>query len=484
MDPRTARGVLWTVTSFGANRVVTVVTTIVLARLLVPSDFGLFALATLVVNFVSLFSGFGLGNALVLGKDLDDRARGTILTLLIALGVFFALALAAASPLLAEAMGQPRLDELLVAIAAVLSITGANWFYDSVLQKELAFRERFFCQLARTIAYAVVALVLAAAADAGVWALIAGFAAGHLANGVALLLLTPYRVRPAWDGVVARGAIKSGRGFVVQDSVDFAQQSVDYIVIGRVLGATSLGYYTLAFRQAEIPFYAIGEPVSRVLFPGFADMRHRGEDTRAAFLNAMRLLAFAAFPLGAVLSGAAAPFVETFFGDKWLPMIGALQVLGLWALGRPLEHATSWYLNAHEHAVAVGRVALVLLPLLVVAIYLAADLGGITTVAWVMVGHVVASGAAMMVLAHRRTHVPLGRQLAVLLGPAVGAAAAWAASRGVTEATESMAPLFSLALASLAGLAAYTAGVGVAAPSLIGEATGRFRGALRRGDDA
>ena len=475
MDPRTARGVLWTVTSFGANRVVTVATTIILARLLVPADFGLFALATLAVNFVSLFSGFGLGNALVLGKKLDARAQGTILTLLIGLGVAFAALLAAASPLIAEAMGQSRLDELLLAIAAILSITGANWFYDSVLQRELAFRERFLCQLARTIAYAATALSLAAAADAGVWALIAGFAAGHLANGAALLVLTPYRVRPAWDRTQAREAVRAGRGFVVQDSVDFAQQSVDYVVIGRLLGATQLGYYTMAFRQAELPFYAIGDPVARVLFPGFADMRRRGQDTRGAYLAALRLLALAAFPLGALLSGAAAPFVETFFGDKWLPMIGVLQVLGLWGLARPLEHAISWYLNAHELAGRVGRVALVLLPLLVLAIYLAAELGGIVTVAWVMVGHAVVSASVLMTLVRRHAGVPLGSQLRAMAGPAAAAAAAWATARGVAEVTESLAPLLSLAAAGLAGLAAYVAAAQIAAPGLIAEAVGRAR---------
>ena len=475
MDPRTARGVLWTVTSFGANRVVTVATTIVLARLLVPADFGLFALATLAVNFVSLFSGFGLGNALVLGKQLDARAQGTILTLLIGLGVLFAVALAAASPLLAEAMSQPRLDELLIAIAAILSITGANWFYDSVLQRELAFRERFFCQLARTVAYAAVALSLAAAADAGVWALIAGFAAGHLANGAALLVLTPYRVRPAWDREYARDAVRTGRGFVVQDSVDFAQQSVDYVVVGRLLGATQLGYYTMAFRQAELPYSAIGEPVARVLFPGFADMRRRGEDTRGAYVAALRLLALVAFPLGALLSGAAAPFVETFFGDKWLPMIGVLQVLGFWGLARPLEHAISWYLNAHEHAWRVGRVALVLLPILVLAIYLAAELSGIVAVGWVMVGHAVVSASVLMTMVGRHTGVPLRDQLGAMFGPAVAAAAAWAAARGVAGVTGSAAPLLSLAAAGLAGLAAYLATAQLVAPGLMAEAVRRAR---------
>lgn len=472
MEGRSVRGVLWTVTSYGATRVVTVATTIVLARLLVPSDFGLFALATLVLTFISLFSGFGLGNALVLEKDLDERTQGTILTLLLALGVVFALALAAASPAIAFLLDEPRLDELLLAVAGILSIGGANWFYDSVLQREHRFRERFICQLARVITYATVALTLAAATAAGVWALIAGYAAGHVANGIALLVMTPYRVRPAWDAAYAREAARAGHGFMVQNSVDFAQQSVDYVTIGRLLGASQLGYYTMAFRQAELSFYAIADPVVRVTFPAFAQMRHRGDDTRAPYLSALGLMGLAAFPIGAILSGAAEPFVQALFGGKWLPMIGVLQVLGLWAIARPLEYTTGWYLNSHGRAALVGRVAVMLLPLLVVAIYLAADNGGIEAVAWVMVGHVVVSSGVLMTLVRRNVGIPLLSQLRVLLGPAAGAGAAWLASRTLVGAAD-LAPLLQLAAAGVAGLAAYAAAVAVAAPALLREAVAK-----------
>jgi lipopolysaccharide exporter len=481
MDPRTGRGVLWTVASFGANRVVTVITTILLARLLVPSDFGLFALATIVVNFISYFSSLGLGQALILGKDVGRRVQGTVLTLLIAFGVVFAVGLAAASPLVADLMGQPRLEDILFVIAGVLSFTGANWFYDALLQKELAFRERFICQLVRTIVYAVVALSLAAFADLGVWAMIAGFGAGHVGNGVALLVLSPYLVRPRWDRAVAGEYLRTGAGFVLQGAVAFAQRSVDYVLVGRILGATQLGYYTLAFRQAELPFFAIGEPTVRVLFPSFAEMRHRELDTRSAYLTALRLMALASFPLAAILSGAADPYVEFFFGEKWLPMIGVLQVLGLWSLVQPIAHVTGWYLNSHERAALVGRVALLLLVALVGALYVAAELGDIETVAWVMVAHSAVAGAILMVLAHRETAVAFGQQLRVLAGPAAGAAAAWLVSRAIADGTESLVPFISLAAATAGGLAAYAGAVRVVAPGLMGDAAAKLRAAARRG---
>jgi PST family polysaccharide transporter len=471
---------LWTVTSFGVNRVVTVATTIILARLLVPSDFGLFVLATLTLNFISIFSGFGLGNALVLGQHLDERSKGTILTLLIGLGIAFAIGVSLTAPLAADLLAQPRVDELLLAVAGILSFGGVSWFYDSVLQRELAFRERFICQLARTVAYAVVALSLAIALDAGVWALMIGFAAGHAANGIALLVLTPYRVRPAWDSAFARTAARTGRGFLVQDAVDFAQQNADYVTIGRLLGTTPLGFYTMAFRQSELPYYALADPVVRVTFPTFAQMRHRDEDTAGPYLSGLGMMALVTFPLGAVLSAAAAPYVETLFGDKWLPMIGALQVLGLWAMARPLEHFVSWYLNSHERAGTVGRVALCLFPALGAAIYLAADRGGIEAVAWVILAHVAISGAILMLLVRRHVGVGVRRQLRVLRGPAAGAVAAWFAARGVTTASTEVAPLASVLAAAAAGLLAYVAVVAVVAPGMISGTFAKLKRAFSR----
>jgi len=218
-----------------------------------------------------------------------------------------------------------------------------------------------------------------------------------------------------------------------------------------------------------------------VLFPSFAEMRHRELDTRSAYRTALRLMALASFPVAAILSGAADPFVEFFFGDKWLPMIGVLQVLGLWSLVRPIAHVTGWYLNSHGRAALVGRVVLLLLVALTGALSLAAHLGDIETVAWVMVGHSAVTGAVLMVLARRETAVAVAPQLGAIAGPAAAAAAAWLVSRGIAEGTESLAPLLSLAAATIGGLAAYAGVVRVAAPGLMGDAAAKLRAAVRRG---
>src|SRR2546421_8731090 len=98
MDEKAVRGIPWTISTFGATKVVTVLSTVVLARLLDPSDFGLFALAALGTSLLSVFNGNWLGATLIVRSDMDERARGTVVTLLLAAGTLMAAALAAIAP--------------------------------------------------------------------------------------------------------------------------------------------------------------------------------------------------------------------------------------------------------------------------------------------------------------------------------------------------------------------------------------------------
>ena len=153
LESKALRGMPWTIMSYGANKLITVGTTVVLARLLVPADFGLFALALLATNGLSMFNDLGLGGTLVLRQDLDRRAQGTVLTVMMATAATLAVLLAAASPLIARAFGEPRLEEILLALAPLILFGGVNWFHEALLQRELEFRRRFVAQTAQSVVY-------------------------------------------------------------------------------------------------------------------------------------------------------------------------------------------------------------------------------------------------------------------------------------------------------------------------------------------
>ena len=466
MDEKAIRGIPWTLLTYAATRVISVLTTIVLARLLAPSDFGLFALATLGTGLLSIFSGLWLGASLIVKPDLDDRGKGTILTLLLASGVLLAATLAALAPLFADLFREERLTEILWVLASILLFSGVGWFYETVLQRELEFRRRFLSQIIRTAVYSAVALGLGFA-GVGVWSLVIAHFVGHVANVATLMAMAPYRVRPTFDRGLARETLRTSHGFLAQDLALFLQENVDYISIGRILGSSSLGYYSMAFRQAELPHYALADPLAKVTFPAFAQMRHRGEDVGPAFLTGLRLVALVTCPLGVILSGAAEPFTATLFGEKWLPMVGPLAVLGIWALMRPLQVTVGYLLNSLGHASVYGRTAMFSLPPFALATFLAADRGGLTAVAWVLLAYIFIIWVVLMFAAQRHADVGVREQLKVLRPLAVASALAWLATRGVADLTGDSDPLLSLVAAVAACLGAYLTSVRLLDPALL-----------------
>jgi O-antigen/teichoic acid export membrane protein len=469
------RGIPWTLVTYASTRVVSVLTTLVLARLLAPADFGLFAMATLGMELLSVLSGLWLGAALIVRPDMDRRAEGTVLVLLVGAGLLLAVILSALSPALAAFFGEPRLTGIVALLAAVLLVSGVNWFYETLLQRELAFGRRFVCQIARALAFSGVALSLAAA-GAGVWSLVVGYLAGYVANAAGLLLLTPYRVRPAFDRAEARRVIRTGRGFLSQDLAVFLGQNADYLAVGRILGPAQLGFYAMAFRQAELPNYAIAEPVGKVTFPAFAQMSHRGEDVRPAFLNTLRLIALVTFPVGVVLSAAAVPFAVALFGTDWEPMAAPLAVLGVWALMRPLQVTVGDLLNSLGRAAVYGRVSMILLLPLVAGTFVAAGLGGITAVAWVLLAHMSVIFAALAVAAGRYTGISVRDQARALWPLVAAAAVSWAVTRVIATAADAAPPAAALGVAVTGCLASYLAALMLLAPGLL---SGALRDAAR-----
>jgi lipopolysaccharide exporter len=479
VEEKAIRGIPWTLVTYAGNKLITVGTTVVLARLLVPEDFGLVVLATVAVALFNAFRDLGLGGALVLRQDLDRRAQGTILTLQLGLGVVVAALLAALSPPIADFFGEPRLAGVLALLSINVLLGGYSWFYETVMQRELEFARRFAALTTQSLSHAVVAIPLAAL-GAGVWSLVAGQIASTAALGIALAALAPYRVSPSFDRNAARDAFRTGRGFLVQGGLAFIQGNLDYLAVGRVLGATQAGYYSMAFRMGELPFYAIADPVAKVTFPGFARMRHRGEDPGPTFLTALRLVALTACPLGILLSAAAEPFTVAVFGEKWLPMVGALSVLGLWAVVRPVQVTIAWLLNSVGEAMLLASVSAVAVVALVPGLLLAAELGGITAVGWVMLADMVLSMLVLGIFVARRASVAVVDQWRALRPVLVACALMWPAARGAAELAINAPAGIALTVSVIAGLAAYAGALTVLEPGLLRHAVGQVGRTLGR----
>ena len=271
---------------------------------------------------------------------------------------------------------------------------------------------------------------------------------------------------------------------MLQGGFSFIEQNTDYLVVGSILGSKTLGVYSMAYRLTELPYNAIVDPIGQTTFPGFARMRHRGEDVRGPFLTSLRLIALCAFPIGLLLGGAATPFVHAILGPKWEGVIAVLPILGLWGSVRTLQGTVGWFVNATGFSTQVGVSYAVLVSISIPALIAGAELLGVKAVAWVMVADVFVMLGIVTSIASARVGVSLRRQWAAVRTSVVASVLAFLAVRAIAELMRGSPPALALAGSLVAGVAAYAAVVFWAEPGLPREAVQQALRALRRGGKA
>jgi O-antigen/teichoic acid export membrane protein len=236
----------------------------------------------------------------------------------------------------------------------------------------------------------------------------------------------------------------------------------------------------MAYRQAELSYYAIADPVATVTFPAFAQMRQRRIDITHSFLTALRLVALLACPVGILLSAGARPFTEAIFGPKWLPMAGPLAVLGIWAIARPLQVTVGRLLNSLGAAWMYGRISMVALAPFAVATVCAVKLGGINAVAWVLLVYIVIVGALLMRVVARRADIAVRSQWRVLRPLFVASAVGWLATRATADALDAAPPMLAFAACVIVCIGTYAGTVRLGDPHVFGIAVHQVKRALGR----
>ena len=326
---RTLKGMAWAYGSYVGGRLLVLVSTAILARVLTPADFGLVALALITIALLEMVADLGLGQALVISRREDLRERAdTVFTFSVALGALLSLTVAALSPLAALVFDEPQLT-------TILPILGLNFFlrslgstHNALAQKELDFRTRTIAEMADVILRGVVSVVLALA-GAGVYSIVVGYVLGTVTLVSALWIQMDWRPRLSWDTAIARKLLGFGGTLSAVDVVAAVISNVDYVFIGTTLGTTALGLYTLGFRIPELLIINLATVAGKVLFPAFAAVDRR--DLGAAFLVSLRYMVLLGLPTAAGLAVLAGPLTITAFGPQWTGAIDAMRVLTLFA---------------------------------------------------------------------------------------------------------------------------------------------------------
>ncbi len=377
-----AEGAYWTGTSSVAATVLQFAQLAILARLLVPEDFGLMAMMMVVIGFAQAFADMGISNAIIHRQDTNAEHLSSLYWLNILAGIILFLLLLAAVPAIVAFFAEPRLAEFIPVTALIFLIAPFGQVYQALLQKNLRFRELAVSETSAAALSAVVAIT-AAIAGQGIYALIFG----QLANFACKTSVLIGYGWPDWrpgrhfrrrdlEGYLNFGLFQMG-----ERTVNYLNERLDQLLIGALLGAEALGYYHLAFNLVILPVTRINPVLTRVAFPIFARLQDSTERLRHGFMTMRRVLATVNFPLLFGLAVVVPVFVPTVLGEQWAPSILLVQILAGVALLRSTGNPVGPLLLARGRADMGFYWNVCIVSTQIPAVYIGAKVGGTVGVA-------------------------------------------------------------------------------------------------------
>lgn len=417
---RVARGTLWVTASTILLKAGNVVVIAVVARILTPDDFGVFAIAIAVYAVVSSLADLGMGAAIVRSPGEPDDIAPTVTTLALLIGGATAAALALGADPLADYLGSPaaagpvRILALCIVINIVIVVPIAQ------LGREMRQKRVFWANVISFVP-ANLALVALAAGGSGASAFAWSRVVAAAVVGIVVMMSVSRRYRPGLRPGLVRGLVLFGLPLALANLVNYSLLNADYLIIARILTDAEVGTYMLAFTIAGWSTAVLGTVLNTMVVPALAQQTYGGRSMRPAIVSAARWIALVSLPIGAVTFALARPLVVTVYGSRWAAAAPVLEVLVVYGVMYVFS------LFAANVLIAGARTGMLLVVQLVWLAVLASTMVwsvrfGLVGVAW---AHV-ATMAVVVLPAYwasiRREDRPAARELVASVAPAAAAA--------------------------------------------------------------
>jgi O-antigen/teichoic acid export membrane protein len=405
---------------------------VIIARIVAPKDFGVFAIALVVHAVVVNISELGVTAALI----RDDPARisnsaPTVATISLATSILLGSLVAALSPVLATDLGSANAAAPIAIMALNLPLAGFCAVPFAVLKRDFRMDRIFIANVANNLVSGIVVVVLALAGW-GALALAWSWVIGQVITTLLLMSYRPGRFWPGWNQAEARRLLAFGLPLTGANLLAFLVLNVDYVVVGRILGAAALGLYMLAFNISGWPINVFGAVIRTVSLPGFSRLRLEGEAMPEHFVRALRLVAGVTLPICLIIGALARPAVIAIYGTRWTPAASALVGLSVLGAGRILVELSGDFLVSLGHTRALLAAQVPWLVALTATLLLAAPRYGIRGVGAAQAFVVVAIVGPVYGVLLRHAGVSIHDTLRALIPAILWALPAAAAARAVS----------------------------------------------------
>jgi O-antigen/teichoic acid export membrane protein len=325
---RVRSAVFWRSGSQIVAQVVMWAATLIVVRLLDPSDYGLFAMTQVVSVIFAVFNGSGFASALIQAETVDDKEIAQVFGMMLLLNGILAAIQWIVAPYAAAHFNQPVIADMVRVLALSYLAMPLIYVPSSILSRGLDFKRQAIANFTAALASAITALTCALS-GLGVWTLIITPLVMFYVRGIGLMIAARLWILPSFNFRGARATVAFGGALTLCQILWVIQSQADIAIAGSRFDPHHLGLYSEALFLALILTSKFIPPLNDVAFPSYVELKNSGSPVGSAFVSTVRLTMFVAAPIYLGMAATAAPFIEAVFGPKWLEMIPFVRLLAL-----------------------------------------------------------------------------------------------------------------------------------------------------------
>lgn len=325
----------------GVMFLLTLGATMVLARLLTPSDFGLVAMVLAVTSFATQFKDLGLSQATIQRPTITDAQVSTLFWINAALGLWLTLLTAAAAPLLARYYGDPRMIPITLTLAGTFVLSGLGVQHQALLRRRMRFGVLTSIDILSLSAGLIVAVLLAWR-GAGWWALVWRQLVATAAATAGVWWACRWRPLAPRRGAGVRSMLAFGSHVSGYSVANYFARNVDRALLGRQMGSSALGLYSKAYQLILLPINMLTTPITAVALPALSRLQHDPPRYRSYYQKGIAPLVAIGMPAVVFLFVTAADTIPLFLGQQWVGAVPIFRLLAPTAFVGTIHMATSW----------------------------------------------------------------------------------------------------------------------------------------------
>lgn len=343
LKQRSVRGGVVTIASQGARMLLQTGSTAIIARIVSPAEFGLVAMASVFIGFISLFKDLGLSMATVQQAKIEQKQVNALFWINVFISIVLSLAAIAVSPAVAAFYSRPELGMITIAFGSSFVFGGLSAQHTAMLRRQMRFNTLAIIEIASSTTGFATGIAMAMNGF-GYWALVAiPIVTGFVTVVLSFSLSGWFPGKPAFRGNV-REMLKFGRNITGFTVLNYFVRNFDNLLIGRFVGASALGYYSKAYGLLLLPLTQINRPIGGVAIPALSRLQDKPDEYRRYYLRMIQVVAYASMPITVILGVLSEEVILLLLGDEWLEAVPLFRVFVFFGFWQGISTTTGWIL--------------------------------------------------------------------------------------------------------------------------------------------